>query len=172
MATLIAPRKNTTAKCQAPLLGYARHGRAVGSSDASDAEAFGLSLQQKVGSLTLEPGLFTVHGNDLRFQETTTGINHALGALMMIYAQQFSADSDTFYLKATTKIDQTALYALYSYTHNDELSLEGQEINVVIKQPITDALSLAFKFGAGYRQYDSSEDTTATDARFVVTYNF
>lgn len=155
------------------LNGYYRHEGDVGRGAEHNSDMFGASVQQKIGSVTLEPGYFGIYGDGLLFQETTTGINHPLGSLMLIYTGQFAGDSDTFYLKATTKVGKTALYALYSYTWNNSLSYDGQELNVVVKQPIGDRLSVALKVGAGYRDdRNGGADTVATDTRLFVTYNF
>jgi len=155
------------------LNGYYRHESDVGCGVDHSSDMFGASVQQKIGSVTLEPGYFGIYGDGLLFQETTTGINHPLGALMLIYTGQFAGDSDTFYMKATTKVGKTALYALYSYTWNNSLSYDGQELNVVVKQPIGDRLTLALKVGAGYRDdRNGGADTVATDTRLFVTYNF
>lgn len=154
------------------LLGYYRHESTVGDSISGDSDTIGISLQHKVGGVTLEPGYFGVNGDALRFQETTTGINHALGSLMMIYGGQFAGDSDTAYLKAVTKLGSTVLYGLYTYTWNDALTYDGQELNVVVKQPICDQLSVAVKLGFGYRDLDGGGSTSATDSRLFITYKF
>ena len=171
VANLFGTRIKWCATDESALLGYYRHESGVGDV-VTDSDAFGLSLQQKIGDVTLEPGYFGVRGDNLRFQETTTGINHALGALMMIYSGQFAGDSDTAYLKAVTKLGSTTLYGLYTYTWNDALPYTGQELNVVVKQPICDGLSVAVKLGGGYRDLDAGGSTTATDARLFITYNF
>jgi hypothetical protein len=153
--------------------GYYRHESDVGKGADRRSDMASVSVEQKVGGVTLEPGYFGVYGDDLLFQETTTGINHPLGSLMMIYTGQFAGDSDTAYLKATTKVGKTKLYALYTYTWNDLLLYDGQELNGVVTQPICDRLSIALKVGAGYRDYDNgTENTFATDTRLFVTYNF
>ena len=66
------------------VLGYYRHEGDVGKAADRTSDAFGLSFQQKVGNITLDPGFFSVHDSTLRFHEATTGINHALGSSMMI----------------------------------------------------------------------------------------
>jgi hypothetical protein len=153
--------------------GYYRHESDVGKGADRRSDMAGVSVEQKVGGVTLEPGYFGVYGDDLLFQETTTGINHPLGSLMMIYTGQFAGDSDTAYLKATTKIGKTKLYALYTYTWNDLLPYDGQELNGVVTQPICDRLTVALKVGAGYRdRKDGTDNTFATDTRLFVTYNF
>lgn len=94
---------------------------------------------------------------------------------MMIYSGQFNGESDTAYLKASTKIGKTGLYALYNYTwqEHSKNAYDGQELNIVIKQPINDRLSVSLKVGAGYRdRTDAKDDTFATDTRLFVTYNF
>lgn len=151
--------------------GYYRHESDAGKGVDHRSDMAGISLEQKIGGVTLEPGYFGVYGDGLLFQETTTGINHPLGSLMLIYTGQFAGDSDTFYLKTTTKVGKTALYALYSYTWNDLLPYDGQELNVVVKQPITDRFSVALKVGAGYRDMDSQSNTFATDTRLFIAWN-
>lgn len=170
VANLAGTRLKVDVTENTSLLGYYRHESDVGESTGSDADALGVSVQQKVGPVTLEPGYFGIRGNNLRFQETTTGINHPLGALMMIYSGQFAEDSDTLFFKAVTKVKTTVLYALYNYTWNDELPYDAQELNLVIKQPISDELSVALKSGVGYREEPA--DTFASDTRLFVTYNF
>jgi len=153
--------------------GYYRHENDVGRALNRDADMLATSLEQKVGSVTLEPGIFSVIGDDLVFEEATTGINHPLGSSMMMYSGQFKGDSDTYYLKATTKIGKTGLYTLYNYTVHDEIPYDGQELNFMVKQPIGDRLVLAFKVGAGYRERDDNQDDTfASDVRASVTYTF
>ena len=156
------------------LLAYLRFERDIGKATDRDSNAFGLSAAQKLGAVALEGGYFGVSGDDLVFQETTTGINHALGASMMLYSGQFNGDSDTLYVKATTKLDgaKTILYALYNYTWNDKAVFDGQELNLVAKQPIIENLSVAVKYGIGQREYNSGNSTTAQDARLFLTYAF
>jgi hypothetical protein len=180
IANLIGTRARYSLSDETALLGYYRWERDVGDNSGHDANVFGLSLEQKVGGLKLEGGYFGVHGDDLIFQETTIGINHALGASMMIYARQFNGGADTFYAKAVTKIEQTrtTLYALYNYTRldKDKNNLrQAQELNLVIKQPVPkiDNLTVSFKGGIGTRDgVNGVSDTTATDARLFVTYAF
>lgn len=173
VAYLIGTRAKWNVTTNSALVGYYRHESDVGESTAGDSDAFGLSWQQKVGEVTtLEPGYFGVRGDSLRFQETTTGINHPLGSSLMIYGGQFAGDSDTAYLKATTKFGSTKLYALYNYTWHDKLPYDGQELNVVITQPIFDNLTVAFKGGIGRREFSGGGDTTATDARLFITLKF
>jgi hypothetical protein len=157
------------------ILGYYRHESDVGDVADRTSDMYGLSVQQKVGGVKLEAGYFGVHGATLRFNELTTGINHALGASMMVYSGQFNGGADTAYLKAVTKIRNTQLYGLYNYTWHDEdkTSFDGQELNLVVKQYITDNFSVALKGGLGNRQTtdkENGEDTTAVDARLFITY--
>jgi hypothetical protein len=170
VANLIGTRAKLSVTETTSLLGYYRHESDVGDSTGSDSDAVGVAVEQKAGPVTLEPGYFGVRGDNLRFQETTTGINHPLGSLMMIYSGQFAGDSDTLYFKATTKIRTTSLYALYNYTWNSSLPYDGQELNLVIKQPITDQVTVALKSGLGYRS--GPADTFASDTRLFVTYGF
>lgn len=175
VANLIGTRIKWNILEDTALLGYYRNETDVGDAPSRHSDVYGLAVQQKIGAFTLEPGIFSVHGSSLRFQETTTGINHPLGASMMIYAGQFNGSSDTFYVKATTKVGNTSLYGLYNYTHHDhdKTPYEGQELNIVVKQPIMENLTVAFKGGIGYRDNKRGGDnTTATDARLFMTYAF
>lgn len=160
---------------EASLIGYYRHEGDVGKAKTQTADAWGLSYQQKLEDVTLETGYFAVHGSNLHFQEATTGINHALGASMMICAYQFNEGAKTAYLKATTKINKTVLYSLYNYTWNDhsKTAFDAQELNGVVKQIITDNFSVSVKAGVGYRDGKNGGDNkTLTDARLFMTYTF
>ena len=170
VANLIGMRTKLDVAESTTLLGYYRHESSVGDSTEDDSDAVGISLEQKVGPVTLTPGYFGVRGNRLRFQEATTGINHPLGSSMMIYAGQFAEDSDTLFFKAVTKVNTTVLYALYNYTWNSDLPYDGQELNLVIKQPIGDQVVIALKSGLGYRS--GPADTFASDTRLFATYLF
>ena len=153
--------------------GYYRHETDVGKGADHSSDMIGASVQQKVGDVMIEPGFLSIGGDTLKFSELGTGINHPLGSSMMIYGGLFSGGADTYYLKATTKIDKTILYMLYTYTTHDTVTFEGQELNVVVKQPITDKLTVALKVGAGYRDGNAgTADTFASDTRLFVTYNF
>ncbi len=153
--------------------GYYRHEGDVGKGASRRSDMAGISLEQKIGSVTLEPGVFSISGDPLLFQEMTTGINHPLGASMMIYSGQFNGGADTYYLKASTKIGKTGLYLLYNYTTHDTTPFDGQELNAVISQQLGDSLTVALKSGAGYRDgKNGGDDTFATDNRLFVTYNF
>jgi len=160
------------------LLGYFQHADSVQSAESVapfSSDMFSLAFEQKAGGVTFEPGWFSVHGDDMLFHETTTGLNHPLGAPLLIYSGPFNGGSDSAYLKATTKIGKTSLYMLYDYTwqEHSRYAYDGQELNFVVKQPINDNLSVAVKLGAGYQnRTDGKSNTTATDARLFVTYNF
>ena len=158
------PNKSVTA--------YGRMEEGTGDSGDHNNLFYGLSYQQRVGSVNLEPGFISVHGDKMLFQEATTGLNHALGATMMMYCSLYGGGADTVYLKASTQIKNTALYALYLYTWQDETKADGQEINFVVKQSITDDFSIAFKGGVAYRESELTSNTTATDARIFLTYDF
>jgi hypothetical protein len=154
---------------------YYRHENDVGKAASQNTNAYGISLQQKVSDVIFEPGYFGVSGDNLRFQETTTGINHPLGVSMMIYPSMFAGGADTAFLKITTKINRTALYALYNYTWQDKpaYNYDGQELDLVVKQSLMDSLSVALKFGVAKRDArNGGNDTTATDTRLFLTYAF
>ena len=169
VANLIGTRAKWDVAEKSALVGYYRHESDAGDAANRNSDAYGLALQQKMGDFTIEPGFFSVHGSNLRFQETTTGINHPLGASMMIYAGQFNGGADTAYLKAVTKVGKTTLYGLYKYTWQNKATFDGQELNLVVKQPIVENLTAAFKLGLGYRD---GPDTMASDARLFITYTF
>lgn len=159
------------------ILGYYRHENNVGDASDSKSDMYGLSAQQKVGDVKLEVGYFGVSGDKLRFNELTTGINHALGSSLMVYSGQYNGGADTAYFKAVTKINKTLLYCLYNYTWHDQdkTPFNGQELNLIAKQYITDNFSVAFKGGLGHRQSTDPEDgidETAIDTRLFLTYLF
>ncbi|MFC1468207.1 hypothetical protein ACFLQY_05960, partial [Verrucomicrobiota bacterium] len=178
VANLVGTRVKYHLTDDAALLGYYRHESSVGEYDdisEYDADAFGLSVQQKIGKTTLESGYFGVKGGTLRFEEVSTGINHALGSSLMIYPAMFNEGADTAYLKAVTKCGKTVFYTLYNHTwHNhDKTDFNGQELDVVVKHPLTKNLTVAFKGGAAHRDGKRGRsDTTASDARLFVTYTF
>lgn len=173
VTNLIGTRIQYQLSDDAKITGYYRNEGDVGKAESSHSDAYGLSYSQKVGKFTLEPGYFGVHGDTLRFQELTTGINHPLGASMIVCACQFNGGAQTAYFKATTTVNNTVLYALYNYTWQDKLDFDAQELNFVAKQPITDHLTATFKGAVGYRDGNSGRDnTTSTDARLFLTYTF
>jgi hypothetical protein len=177
IANVTGGRARYTLTDQTALLAYFQHGKSVQTADRIapfESQMYSLAVEQKIGGVTLEPGWFSVHGDNMLFHETTTGLNHPIGALLLIYPGPFNGGSDSAYLKATTKIGKTFLYMLYAYTWQDHsrYAFDGQEINFVVKQPITDNLSVAVKFGAGYQDWDTVSNRTATDTRLFVTYNF
>ena len=151
--------------------GYYRHESSVGSAPDMSAKMFSFSLQQKAGRFTLEPGYFGVKGDNLRFQEVTTGINHPLGISLMIYPGMFNGDTDTGYFKATTTAGKMALYFLYHATWQDSGSFDkAQELDFVARYPLVDNLAVSLKVGVGHR--DKVEDTIGTDTRLFLTYSF
>ncbi|HEY5652840.1 MAG TPA: hypothetical protein VIR63_00515 [Pontiella sp.] len=180
LANLVGGRAEWNVSDETTFLAYLRNETDIGDGADHNATAFGLSLQQKVGDIKLEGGYFGVSGDNLKFEEINTGINHALGSSLMIYSGQFNGGADTFYLKAVTKLEETktTLYALYNYTLHDEEKTnlrQAEEFNVVIKQPCPklDGVTIAFKGGFGFRDgINSSDDTIATDARLFMTYSF
>jgi hypothetical protein len=174
---MIGTRAKLNVAEKSALLGYYRHENDVGAAASRNSDMYGLSVQQKVGKTTLETGYFGVSGNTLRFNELTTGLNHALGASLMVYSGQFNGGADTAYLKAVTKVGSTILYGLYNYTwhDHDKTPFNGQEFNVVVKQPIVENLTIAFKGGIGHRTSkgpDAIDNTTAIDTRLFLTYIF
>jgi hypothetical protein len=87
----------------------------------------------------------------------------------------FAGGADTAYLKVTTKINRTALYALYNYTWQDKpaYNYDGQELDLVARQSLTDNFSAALKFGVATRDgKNGGNNTTATDTRLLLTYAF
>lgn len=157
--------------------GYYRHENDAGRGVSHRSNMYGASVEQKLGGVTVEPGFLSISGDTLLFSELGTGINHPLGSSMMIYGSLFNGGADTYYLKATTKIDKTVLYTLYTYTTHDrpisKTSYNGHELNVVAKQLLTDRFTVALKVGVGVRDgHGGTADTTATDARLFVTYSF
>ena len=93
----------------------------------------------------------------------------------MIFAKQYNGGADTAYLKATTKINNTVLYGLYNFTwqDHDRSPFDAQELNVVVKQIITDDFAVCLKAGVAYCDgKKGTEDLTATDTRLFVTYTF
>lgn len=153
------------------VLGFIRHEEDL-SGDAGGADAFGLALEQVIGGVTLECGSFSVRGDKLRFQETTTGLNHALGSLMLLCDEPFAGGADTGYLKALYPCGPTTLYGLYAYTHHDELRYDGHELNLVAKQQVTPEFSVTVKLGLGLREPQSGGSQMLTDSRLFVTYQF
>jgi hypothetical protein len=101
---------------------------------------------------------------------------------MMLYSGQFNGGADTLYLKGVTTLEssKTVLYGLYNFTWHDTgktgaIQRHGQELNVVVKQPIPklDNLTAALKVGMGYRNgINGVDDTFATDTRLFLTYAF
>ena len=122
---------------------------------------------------SLEAGYFGIKSGNLFFNQVNTGINRALDLSLMIYAQQYNEGADTAYLKAVSKVGKTVVYSLYNYTWHQKLAYDGQEMNVVVKRPVTENLTLAVKGGLGYRDSKSaSDDLLGTDIRLFATYKF
>lgn len=157
---------------QTALLGYYRHENDIGRGAGRRSDMYGIAVQQKIAAVTVEPGVISVSGDSLLFTELGTGVNHPLGSSMMIYSGQFNGGADTAYVKATTTIRGTVLYALYNYTVHRRLSYTGQELNIVVKREICDHLSVALKVGVGYRDMEGADNTVGTDSRLFVTYTF
>ncbi|MDF3128533.1 hypothetical protein P0Y35_04935 [Kiritimatiellaeota bacterium B1221] len=151
---------------------YVRAENGVEENRDHASETYGLSLHQKVGSFQLEPGLLSVQGDKMLFQETTTGFHHALASSMIIYTCPFDGGATSFYLKATRKWRQTGIYILGIYTEQSELPFNGGELNLILRQPLSDQWELVCKSGVGYRDNEEGPGTRATDLRFFVTYEF
>ncbi|MBN2686435.1 MAG: hypothetical protein JXR40_14230 [Pontiellaceae bacterium] len=174
VANLTGARLKYQLTDETALLGYFRMESDIGKGANHESSAGGLSVQQKVGAVTLEGGYFGAHGDNMKFQTLTTGINHALGPSMMVYAGQFNGGADTAYAKATTTLEGTGtvLYALYNHSWQQKAGYDGQELNIVVKQPIGDSFAITFKGAIGYRDSKTGADTKATDARLFITYSF
>lgn len=54
------------------LTGYYRHENDVGRGADRQSDMFGLSVQQKVGEITIEPGVLSIHGDTLLSTELGT----------------------------------------------------------------------------------------------------
>lgn len=154
------------------LLGHARSEEEIGSGAPFSGDTLGLSIEQKLGTVTLEGGYLGVFGDGLVLDQTSIGFNHVLGSAMLIRAGHWEGGANTYYLTAKTRLDKTKtlLYALGSYTANNrDLSVgDGYEVNVVIKQPIIENLSIALKGAIG----EAERATKATDGRLFITYTF
>jgi hypothetical protein len=173
ICNLAGTRGKFTLQENTHLLTYYRNESSVGRASGQNSDAFGLSLQQKAGRVQLEGGGFSVHGDNLRFMATSTGFNHALASALIIYTNPCNGGADTAYFKATTKVGKVSLYGLYMYTWHDRQVYDAQELNLIAKYPLTDSVLLQFKGGVGYRDTtDGSDNTTATDFRFFLTYSF
>ncbi|MGA0332735.1 MAG: hypothetical protein ACO3N7_07405 [Kiritimatiellia bacterium] len=154
------------------LLGYLRLESGLDQNRDHQSETYGLSVQKKWGGLLLESGLLSVQGDDMLFEETTTGFNHALASCMIIYSCPFDAGADTLYLKAKRKLGSASLYLLGIVTWHSRMPFDAEEMNLVLTHPLTDQVDIAVKAGVGYRQNDLIENSTATDARLFLTYRY
>jgi len=175
VANLIGTRIQYDVCDETSLIGLYRHEGDVGKAETSNSDAWGISLQQKVNEVTLETGYLSVHGSNMLFNEATTGFNHALGSSMIICAAQYKEGAKTAYLKATTKINKTVLYSLYNFTWQDhsKTAYNGQELNFVGKQIISDNFAVGIKAGVGHRDGKTgASDKTFTDGRVFMTYTF
>lgn len=158
------------------LLAYLRHEMDVGDGVNHESVALGISLEMILDAITLEGGYFGVREDGLAFNEINTGINHALGLSLMIYSGQFNGDTHTGYVKAKTVVgpNKTVLYGLCNMTlyEDNATRRSGMEGNIVVKQPLSDNFSVAFKSGLGFRDNKGSADTFASDVRLFATYTF
>jgi hypothetical protein len=172
VANMIGARGKYSFSKKTAILGYYRNEFDIGRANAHGSDMVGISLVQKVGSVTLEGGYFGVYGDNLEFNQLTTGFNHSLGQSLMIYTSQYNGGADTVYLKAVTRLKdtKTILYTMCNYTKLDSGSVDSAvEADFIVKQPIGKNLTVAGKLGLGYRD---GPDTFATDTRIFLTYSF
>lgn len=172
IANLIGARMKYDLGDNTAISGLYRNESDVGSGIAHNADSYGVALIQKIGGVTLEGGYFGVSGDNLYFEENTTGINHPLGLSLMLDSAHFNGGADTVYLKAVTKLNKTILYGLLNATWHSKQAFDGQELDLVVKQPITDNFTVCFKGGLGLRQNDDGTDSVQTDGRVFLTYKF
>ncbi len=172
VANMLGVRANYALNEKTSILGYYRNEFDIGQAAGHSSDMMGLSVVQKVGKVRLEGGYFGVYGDGLELNQLTTGINHALGASLMIYTGQYAGGADTFYIKATTKLEgsKTILYTLCNYTLLNKGPVDNaMEFDFIAKQPIGENLTVCGKAGLGYRD---AADTLATDVRLFLTYAF
>jgi hypothetical protein len=153
------------------ILGYFRREKSIGDGN-SEGDALGLSIEHKLGGITLEGGYFGVYGDGLLLDQRSIGFNHVLGTAMLISGGHWDGGANTYYVTAKTLLEQTktSLYALASYTDNGRTASlgNGYEINTVIKQPLMENLTVAVKGAIG----EAENTTKATDCRLFLTYTF
>lgn len=173
VTNMIGARLKYNLTATTSILAYGRVEFDTGGAPDHDGQSFGLSLTQKVGQVNLEGGYFGIYDDGLEFRQTTTGFNHSLGSSLMIYAGNWDAGADSYYIKATTKIEKTGttLYTLCNYTDNGKSNLDGYEIDLIISQPIVDNFVATFKGGFGERETANGGHDQGTDVRLFLTYN-
>ncbi|MEA2013169.1 MAG: OprD family outer membrane porin [Verrucomicrobiota bacterium] len=146
-----------------------------------NANLYSFSVTQKIGKVTVEPGFMSIAGGNGNTTDEGVrtqipyGYNHPMANSLMLLSKQWAAGADTYFVKATTKIDKTILYVLASYTDHDNtvLAYDAYEVNVIAKQLLTENLSACVKFGYGARSGKAgTRDSHATDTRLFITYNF
>jgi len=172
VANMIGARGTYNITKKTAILGYCRNEFDIGRASKHGSNMLGISLVQKVGSVTLEGGYFGVYGDNLAFNQLTTGFNHSLGQSLMIYTSQYNGGANTLYIKASTRLKdtKTILYTLCNYTTLSKGPIDNAfEADFIVKQPIGKSLMLAGKLGLGYRD---GPDTFATDTRIFLTYSF
>ena len=160
---------------EAAAIGYYRHEEDIGRAASRHTDAWGMSYRQKLGAVTIEPGLFSVHGDGLLFQEATTGINHPLGVSMLICTKHFDGGARTAFISASGKLGRTSLYLLYNYTWRTATgdTFDAEELNLVVKHPVTENLAVALKAAVGQELgHPGTADRTLSDARLFVTLAF
>ena len=129
----------------------------------------------------IEPGFLSIAGGNTNTTvegvrtQVPYGYNHPMANSLMLLSNHWAAGADTYFVKATTKIKKTILYALCSYTDHDNtvVGYDAYELNVIAKQLLTDNLSACVKLGYGETSAKKGGiDAHATDARLFITYNF
>ena len=172
VTNLLGTRIKYNLSAETAILGYGRIEFDTGGAPDHNAGAFGLSLTQKVAKIDFEGGYLGIYDDGVKFDQVKTGFNHALGSSLMIWTNIWQGGSDTFYAKATTKMEKTGtvFYALCNYTDNSKTDIDGYEINVVIKQPIVDNFTATVKGGFGERDSFNGGTDQASDIRLFLTY--
>ena len=168
VVNMLGTRIQYNVTSETAILAYGRYETDTGDMSSYEGTAFGASVVQKVASVRLEAGYFGVYSDGLKFNQFTTGFNHALGSSLMVFAGQWNPGSDSYYFKATTKIEATGtvLYTLFNYNDNDN---DAYEWDLIAKQPVVDNLMAVVKFGMGRKVQG---DLSGTDIRFFLDYNF
>ncbi|MDZ8120400.1 hypothetical protein [Pontiella agarivorans] len=173
VANLFGIRAGYTLSEKTSLLGYYRNEFNLGRAATHHADALGLSVVQRVGKVRVEGGYFGVYGDGLQFNPFTTGFNHALGTSLMFYTDTFAGGADSFYLKATTRLErsETILYTLLQYTKQNDLAAlnSAGELDLIVKQPVGENMTVCGKAGLGYQD---GPNTPAGDFRLFLTYAF
>jgi hypothetical protein len=141
------------------------------AGEGFDAFAIESSMACKKGQLLVEPGIFAVTTDDsLRHAfESTLTWEYTLDW----FTRPHHGKSSSAFLKTVYTFGNTTLYALYFGTkHDGAIDAFDQEINVVIKQQLTDAFAATIKGAYGHRDNHDAPDDERDDIRLFLTYNF